>query len=223
MDQIARFVDVRTARPSIWCRRSSRRRRGATDEVPVAGLLGRGDDERPDGARHVREGRGRGGGAVSVGRRPAGEENLAHRRPAGATPPRPDGPGARRKANRDGRPVRRDQGGGRRVRPPRMRQPRAGDRDRGQPPARGDRGDRGAATLGELTRRAPECPRPPTAARARSGRSPPTLGGDTREPGARLRSTTLPTAPPRFPPMATETRPRLKITYATLRADNEQL
>ena len=63
---------------------------------------------------------------------------------------------------RDGKPIVtdgpfRDQGGGRRVRHHRVRQPRGGGRDRSRASRRPDRHDRGPAALGELTqaRRSP--------------------------------------------------------------------
>src|SRR6476646_1480696 len=85
--------------------------KGATDEVPVAGLLGRRAHERPDRARRHGEGGGHGGGAVPVGRRAPGEGDLADRGPAGAAASRSAGPGTRREAERDRWGVRRDQGG----------------------------------------------------------------------------------------------------------------
>jgi hypothetical protein len=50
-------------------------------------------------------------------------------------------------------PVRRDEGSGRRLRHHRVRKPRRGRRDRSRASGGGDRDDRGAALLGELTGR----------------------------------------------------------------------
>ena len=82
--------------------------------------------------------------------RVAGEGQLDHRRPAGAAAPRSVRPRSRREGDRHRRPLRRDQGGGRRLRPDRGLQPGGGGRDRGRAPGRAVGHDRGAAALGQL-------------------------------------------------------------------------
>src|SRR6266550_1607305 len=90
-------------------------------EFPNACLLGRQEDGRPDRARFDRR---RKYAELSVAGRPPGAGTLDHRRPTCSAAPGPLGPSPRREGDRHGRSVRRDEGGGRRIRHHRMREPR---------------------------------------------------------------------------------------------------
>src|SRR5213076_1626894 len=78
--------------------------------------------------------------------------NQADGRPARAAAPGPLGPRPRRQEAGDRRSVRRNEGGRRRLRPARVREPRGGGGDRSRSSCRPDGNDGGAAALGKLTR-----------------------------------------------------------------------